>query len=286
MLHQDEANDTETGKHMNRQYNRKNQTTHTNLRKSNSGRSCRRTNRRKTVCHQGSAADQSTVNVRHGKKRRSIRCGNATTVKDAHTISRNARNPQAFTNACVHDFSLLRSGRPPRADRPDRLVRDNHLRHRNQAEHIHHRSNLGRHHRLRTTAISLVEGFPDTKDGRQAGIESRSDLLGDEPVVFAMQRPTLRVTDENPLTAHIEQHGSRDVPREGTALPRAEVLRAKPDPRPCDKCLDLRKIRVGRAHNDINPLRDTSPHPIDQGSILTLPTVHFPVADDQLFPHA
>lgn len=65
-----------------------------------------------------------------------------------------------------------------------------------------------------------------------------------------------------------------------------EVLRTKPDPRPIDKRLDLREIRVGRAHDDINVRGDKPLQPIDQGSILTLPTVHLPVANDKLFPHA
>src|SRR5216684_4244321 len=103
---------------------------------------------RERVSLQACPADQSPVNIGFGDERVNIIRGDAAAVKDSHLVGALAIVALENYSAqrAVDRFGLLGGRGAARADRPDRLVGENHARDRVVADAFESALQLSQHH--------------------------------------------------------------------------------------------------------------------------------------------
>jgi hypothetical protein len=162
----------------------------------------------------------------------------------------------------------------PGTDRPDRLVGNDHpamatpsTSTTDQAGH----APLPRH-----ATFALRRVSPTQRMGARPASSAASTCAHER----RLRRGELR-RSECPTRTHSQPTSrSMDARTSPVKAPRLLALRSCPPTAPAPQAPCLREIRIGRAHDNVDALRDCALQPIDQGSIPCLTTVHLPVADD------
>ena len=159
------------------------------------------------------------------------------------------------------------------ADRPDRLVCDHELLVRARRERD--RLDLDLQDELGVAGLALLERLADAGDHGKTGLERGPRAAGDHLVRVAEEVPPLRVADERPLDAELEQHRRRDLAGVGTARLPVDVLRVD---RPA--ALDRGRERdERRAEDDVDARRRVEA--VEELAHLGRAFEHLPVAGDQ-----
>src|SRR5437016_37441 len=110
----------------------------------------------------------------------------------------------------MHLLGLCGRRRPPGADRPDRLIRENDLREVG-AERFNDGAKLPHDDGFSLPRIALGERFADTSDWRDPRAKRRLRLLCYLDVALAMNMPPFRMADDRVTTAELDQHAGRNV---------------------------------------------------------------------------
>src|SRR5690606_23122002 len=125
----------------------------------------------------------------------------------------------------MYGLCLLRRRCLARADRPDRLVRDDRVRESRDTRGVEHRLHLTLDNLLGSARLALVERFADAQDRNEPRLLRRLELLGDDRVALAEQRTALRVADDGVAAPDVGQHRAGYFAGERPAAdPRRDVL--------------------------------------------------------------
>ena len=182
---------------------------------------------------------------------------------------------------------LLRRGRLTGADGPDGLVGNNPSRQGRDTLGRDDRVQLAGNHRLGYALLTLSEGLPHAKDRLEARGARHGELGRHHGIVFTIKRTALRMADDDVGATKIQQHGCRDLAREGTGKLVRQILPAPSRGRAGQLRLDLGYVKVGWAdrHLALGNSRQARLDPRQQLTHAHGGTIHFPVAGNQGLTH-
>ena len=149
-------------------------------------------------------------------------------------------------------FSLLWSCRNACTDRPDRFVGDDYLNRLCLGDPGQTTFHLPIQHLFGLARLTFAEQFTDTKHGRQAAGNSRTDLPIDDRVRLTHHVAAFAVAQNYVATATISQHVDRDFARKCTRSFKIGILRTQVNSTASQLLTDGQQIRVRRANQHLN----------------------------------
>ena len=149
--------------------------------------------------------------------------------------------------------------RAPRADGPDRLVRDHEAGSAKGSRVVagQRARQLGADHVDGAACLTLVQQLAHAEDGAEAGVHRPPQLAADEGVGLAGVAPALGVAEDDPRDEP-RQHRRAHLARVGAGELVVEVLGADADPLPRDRVAD-RGQADRRGADDPDDVRLASP---------------------------
>ena len=177
------------------------------------------------------AADQTAVDVFEREQLGRVGRLDRAAVEDPDRIGRRAialRDQPADERACL--VGLLWRRGAAGADRPDRLVGDDHAREVGVVDLGEVGRDLALEHRLDLVAVALGLGLATAQERQQVGREQRGDLARERLVGLAEQLAALGVADDRASGAEVGEHRDRDLAGEGAGLLGVNVLSEGLDP--------------------------------------------------------
>ena len=125
----------------------------------------------------------------------------------------------------VHGLRLFRRGRAPRSDGPYRFISEDGPGKAADSVHRGHGIELAADDGLSLLRFTLIQGFPDAQDRREAGSQNRRKFAGHQGIILVIPAAPLGMPDDDITAAHILEHGCGYLAGERTARLRAHILR-------------------------------------------------------------
>ncbi len=282
MLNQHKADHTQGGKNMDHQYYREQIFHVVSLFRGGAA------NRQEISSNQRSATNQTAVDIRHAEQLDSITRLYAPAIKDLQT----ARNTSVGlcdlrANCSMHFLSLLRSRGAAGTDRPNWLVRNHCVGKRSNTDTLQNSINLCGNDIDGLTRFALSQGLANAENRPQTSRQGRCELLRDDRVRFAIDRPTLGVTDKHVTARKVLQHRSTDFASEGTLRMLTQSLRTPSDNGTGQSRLRLRQIGERNTNGNRYAIQVscTCNYVLKQLLVGLQTTVHFPVSCYELLAH-
>src|SRR4051812_20462162 len=194
---------------------------------------CRAADGNKFFGDQRSAANQSTIHIRHVEQFRRVRRLDATPVQDRHRSCNAVTSAgQRTTQKGMDSLSLNWSCRLAGANGPDRFIG----KHRGAwavfSKPVRYNTELLSHDFFGDSLFTLRERFTDTNDRNHVCSQHRLGFQRHGGVVFTEYLAALGMPDDDIATALLTQHAGGNFAGESSFGMLADVLRAPSHFRP------------------------------------------------------
>src|SRR6056297_749379 len=179
-----------------------------------------------TLCVQACATYQYPVDIVKRENGRAVVRLYAAPVQNPHLVSKRREEFfQDVANKTVNRQNFIRSGYLAGPNGPDRFISDYEPFCFHSGDVFHPLFELAGEDLFHPAGLAFFNGFSDTQNHVQTGLQTEADLVPHKPVRLAKQVSTFGMTGQNIGTAAVSDLNGRNLSSERPLLGRIHVLR-------------------------------------------------------------